>query len=142
MHEIKERILDKFSDSLWEQPNKVEFTFSLKIPALRSEVIPYAKEVISHYRDKVHTYECAGCVGILPAGIDKGVGLAEVKRTYRFKKEEVVVIGDGENDIPMFREAELSLIVGTRISYPDAMSFNTIGEVLDFLNKYIRNVRY
>jgi HAD superfamily hydrolase (TIGR01484 family) len=141
IYEIRKRILDKFPDSLWEQPNKVEFTFSSKIPALRSEVIPYAKEVISHYKDKIHTYGCTGSIDVLPAGIDKGVGLAEVKRMYGFKKGEVVAIGDGENDIPMFKEAGLSLIVGTQISYPDAMSFKTIAEVLDFLTNTQRSAQ-
>ena len=61
---------------------------------------------------------------------------------YGFKKEEVAAIGDGENDIPMFKEAGLPMIVGKQISYPDAMSFNTIGEALDFLTNAQRNVRY
>jgi HAD superfamily hydrolase (TIGR01484 family) len=138
--EIRKRIMHKFSDSIWEQPNKVEFTFSPKTSALRSEVITHAEEVISHYRDKIHTYGGSGSIDVLPVGIDKGVGLAEVKRMYGFKQDEVVAIGDGENDIPMFKEAGLSLIVGTQISHPNALSFNTIVEVLDFLTNTQRSV--
>jgi len=140
IYEIRKRILHKFPDSIWEQPNKVEFTFSAKNTELRSEMITYANEVITQYRDKIHMYGCSGSIDVLPAGIDKGFGLAEVKRMYGFKKDEVVAIGDGENDIPMFREAGLSLIVGTQVSHPNALSFNTIAEVLDFLTNTQRSV--
>lgn len=137
IYEIRERILNRFSDTLWEQSNKIEFTFSSKISILKSDVISYAKEVISHYADKVHAYVGSGCIDVLPAGIDKGTALAEVKRMYVFKKEEVAAIGDGENDIPMFEEAGLSLIVGLKISYPSALRFNVIGDALRFLNEHI-----
>lgn len=137
IYEIRKRILDKFSDTLWEQPNKVEFTFSSKMPTLQSEVVSYAKEVISHYADKVHAYVGAGCIDVLPTGIDKGVGLKEVKRMYGLKKEEVAAIGNGENDIPMFNEAGLPLIVGMKISFPGALRFSAIGDALGFLNEHI-----
>lgn len=136
IHEIREKILGKFSEFIEEQPNNVELTFS--ITTLQPEAVSYVKELINEYRDRVHAYEYAGCLDILPVGIDKGAGLAEAKRMYGFMKEDVVAIGDWENDIPMFKEAGLALIVGTQISYPNAMSFDTIDEVLDFLTKYLK----
>jgi len=133
IHEIRGKILAKFSDFTGEQSNNVELTFS--ITALQPEAVSYIKELLNKYHDMIHTYEYAGCLDVLPVGVDKGVGLAEAKRMYGFKKEDVVAIGDGENDIPMFKEAGLALIVGTKISYPTAVSFDTIEEVLDFLMK-------
>ncbi|MFH0897495.1 MAG: HAD-IIB family hydrolase [Candidatus Bathyarchaeota archaeon] len=133
IQKIREKILGKFSDFIEEQPNNVELTFS--ITALKPEAVSYVKGLINEYRDRVHAYEYAGCLDILPVGVDKGVGLAEAKRMYGFEKEAVVAIGDGQNDIPMFKEAGLALIVGKQISYPNAISFDTIEEVLDFLTK-------
>ena len=138
IREIREKILSKFSDFTREQPNKVEFTVFPKTVALLPEIISYARELNNQYGNRIHMYEYAGYLDILPASIDKGAGLAEIKRMYGFKKEEVAAIGDGENDIPMFKEAGLSLIVGTQISYPDAMSFHTIEEALDFLKKNMK----
>ena len=140
MYEIIDKVRNKFSDSLWEQPNKVEFSFFSKTPSLRSEVISYTKEVVSQYADRVHAYVGSGSIDVLPLEIDKGVGLAEVKRRYSFKKEEVAAVGNGENDIPMFKEAGLPLIVGKHVSYANAMRFNTIREVLDFLTTKERKV--
>jgi HAD superfamily hydrolase (TIGR01484 family) len=136
IHEIREKILGKLSDFIGEQPNNVELTFSIK--ELRPESVSYVKGLIDEYRGRVHVYEYAGCFDILPVGVDKGVGLAEVKRMYGFKEGDVVAIGDGENDIPMFKEAGSALIVGTQISYPNAISFDTIDEVLDFLTKCMK----
>jgi HAD superfamily hydrolase (TIGR01484 family) len=133
MYEIIYQVRNKYSDSLWEQPNRVEFTFFSKNPSLRSEVISYTKDVVSQYADKVHAYMGFGSIDVLPLKIDKGVGLAEVKRMYNLKKEDVVAVGNGENDIPMFKEVGLPLIVGNHVSYSHAMRFNTIREVLDFL---------
>ena len=136
INKIREKILDKYSELVEEQLNTVEFTFS--VTRLQPEAVFYIKSLINEYSERVHVYEYAGCFDILPMGIDKGVGLARVKRIYGFKKEDVVAIGDGENDIPMFREAGLALIIGSQISYPNAINFNTAEEVLDFLTKYMK----
>ncbi len=137
LYEIRKRLRSRFSDALWEQPNEVELTLSAKISALQSEVISYAEEIISHHAGKVHAYVSAGCIDILPFGISKGAGLAEVKKMYALKRGEVAAIGDGENDIPMFEEAGLPLIVGSKVSFPSALRFSAIGDALDFLSKYV-----
>ena len=42
---------------------------------------------------------------IAPKGIDKGHGLERLRREYQLSSERIVVIGDGRNDINMFRWA-------------------------------------
>jgi hypothetical protein len=54
----------------------------------------------------------------LPPGISKGSALIELMDRYEVPREEVLVIGDGENDISMFGAAGLSVAMGDA---PDAV---------------------
>ena len=42
---------------------------------------------------------------MLPAGVNKGVGVKQLRRILGIKKEEICVFGDYTNDLPMFAEA-------------------------------------
>jgi len=48
----------------------------------------------------------------LPPGVNKGSALAELMTRYEVSREDVLVIGDGENDISMFGVAGLSVAMG------------------------------
>jgi len=50
-----------------------------------------------------------GLLDITAADVDKGTGLAQLKRILGVKKEEVCVFGDYLNDLPMFAEAGLPI---------------------------------
>jgi hydroxymethylpyrimidine pyrophosphatase-like HAD family hydrolase len=45
----------------------------------------------------------------LPPGINKGSALAELMARYAVPREQVLAIGDGENDISMFAVAGMSV---------------------------------
>jgi len=47
----------------------------------------------------------AGLLDMLPAGVNKGVGVKQLRRILGLKKEEICVFGDYTNDLPMFAEA-------------------------------------
>lgn len=53
---------------------------------------------------------------IMPKGIDKGYSLRKICEFLNIPTEKSVVMGDGENDIPMFREAGLSVAMGNSMS--------------------------
>lgn len=48
----------------------------------------------------------------LPPGINKGSALADLMLRYEVAREEVLAIGDGENDISMFGVAGMSVAMG------------------------------
>lgn len=58
---------------------------------------------------------------IMPNGIDKGYSLEKICEFLNISTLESVVMGDGENDIPMFRKAGISVAMG-----------NSMGNVKDF----------
>jgi hydroxymethylpyrimidine pyrophosphatase-like HAD family hydrolase len=49
---------------------------------------------------------------VAAAGIDKGRGVSRLARIMGFKKEEICVFGDYDNDLSMFREAGLAIAMG------------------------------
>ncbi|GGM78720.1 phosphoglycolate phosphatase [Thermogymnomonas acidicola] len=50
---------------------------------------------------------------ILNPGQDKAFAFRKLMEMYSLEKDEILVIGDSENDMPMFREAVHSACVGT-----------------------------
>lgn len=53
-----------------------------------------------------------GVLEIVPPEVDKGIGLARAAALLGIPREEVVALGDGENDIPMLRWAGLGVAMG------------------------------
>jgi Cof subfamily protein (haloacid dehalogenase superfamily) len=49
---------------------------------------------------------------VTPAGTNKGTLLAELARRLGVPREEIVTIGDMENDVPMFRNSGFSIAMG------------------------------
>lgn len=49
---------------------------------------------------------------VMPQGVDKGTGLAELAAFYGIPLENVMVFGDYDNDLPMFRRAGYPVAMG------------------------------
>lgn len=80
-----------------------------RIPALRRrmEAVPGIQTLSSgpHY------------IEVLPTGMDKGLAVRKVCEAAGFTKEQVMAIGDSENDIGMFGAAGLRVAMGN--AYPE-----------------------
>lgn len=51
-------------------------------------------------------------IEIMPQGIDKGKGVRDLARYFRIPLEEVMAIGDQDNDLPMLQVAGFSVAMG------------------------------
>ena len=49
---------------------------------------------------------------VTPAGTDKGAGVIKLARRLSVPVDEIVTIGDMENDVPMFRNSGFSIAMG------------------------------
>lgn len=63
-------------------------------------------------------YACPGYSNVMPQGYDKGSGVLELCRQLGIGTDQVVVFGDANNDLPMFRVVENSVAVAN--ATPDA----------------------
>lgn len=81
---------------------------------------------------------------VKPAGINKGYGLREVAKELKMKASDFLVFGDGINDIPMFREAGISVAMGNASDEVKNQANFTCGidkedGVAQFIEKWITN---
>lgn len=54
---------------------------------------------------------CAADLEIMPPGIDKGTGLQQLAEALALKPEQVMVMGDGGNDVEQLRFAGLPVVM-------------------------------
>lgn len=54
---------------------------------------------------------------VLPKGIDKGTALKKIMDDNGWGRDEVAVFGDGENDVSMFEQTDLSFAMGNARDY-------------------------
>lgn len=65
------------------------------------------------YHDRFEIYRtCARLIEIMPKGASKGNGLRFLMNQQGWKPDEVLVFGDGENDVSMFDEVTTSFAMG------------------------------
>ncbi len=65
------------------------------------------------FGDRFELYRtCPRLIEIMPKGVCKGVGLEKLMNQQGWTKEEIVVFGDGENDLSMFPYSNYSVAMG------------------------------
>lgn len=129
---LRKRIDESREGSLWYQPNEVALT-----------PFPYEEDCFDsiqsvldmHPEDltELAVYRQVDCFDILPKVISKAEGVAYLASLLDLTAKDVIVVGDGVNDIPMFRYADLSLGVGKAVAEVATICFDTIGEALDYI---------
>lgn len=135
---IESEVVGRFGDLIRLQPNQVELTILPKVKKALPELISCVREILKPFSEKVAVFEHEDAIDVLPSGINKGKALAKINKLYGVKRENVVVVGDSNNDIPMSREAMFFLIVGNKIDLCEgAKRFPTIKEALDFVEDLV-----
>lgn len=109
---LKER-LDEILPDLWYQPNLTELTPFPKSEA-DLDLIAECIEKNSAYIKDVNAYRFSDCFDIVPNGLSKSVGLEYLCKLLGVSRSEIVAVGDGVNDYPMFEYAGYS--VGVRVA--------------------------
>ena len=106
-----EKTPGKLSDYLWE--NKV-CPPKLLMMAEPERVPEILEEMRGKFGDKflINTSK-PYIIEIIPQGISKGKAVERLAKSYGIKREEVICIGDSENDLTMIEYAGLGVVVGT-----------------------------
>ena len=124
--------LEELLPDVWFQPNNVVVT-----PFPRKEE---DFEVIRNYLDQhedllegVEIFRHVDCFDLVPTGMTKYDGLSKLTELTGIAPEEMVAIGNGVNDIPMFNYAGLALGIGLYGQPEVDKNFDSITEVLQYL---------
>ena len=129
---LKKRIDQAWKGRLWYQPNEVALT-----PFPYEEACFDCIQAIldRHPEDltELAVYHHGDCFDILPKTISKAGGVEYLATLLGLTCKDVAAVGDGVNDVPMFRYADLSLGVGNDVRKFASMCFPTVGEALTYL---------
>jgi len=100
--------LDDLLNDLPAVPHK--FIVTLNHPQDRQRVVAEMCAVFDGRINVIpsHSYLVEG----LPAGVDKGCGLAWLANYYHIPADQVLAVGDNDNDVPMLQWAGLGIAVG------------------------------
>jgi HAD superfamily hydrolase (TIGR01484 family) len=129
---LKDRIDSEWKDPIWYQPNEVAVT---PFP-YDDACFEYIQSILDLYPEdltELAVYRHSDCFDILPKSINKAEGIAYFVSTFGLTPKDVVTVGDGVNDLPMFEYADLSIGIGHGVTGKATLSFETIGEALDYL---------
>ena len=140
---------ERFPGKIWYQPNLIGIS---PFPA-DEETFEALYELINQnpdYMDELIVYRHWDCFDLIPQNINKKNGLRYLSETIGIKASDMIAIGDGVNDIPMFEYADIAIGVmekmdgkcaGTKAVGKNPIeayvnySFATIGKVLDFVTE-------
>jgi len=95
---------------------------------------------------RIGNFEVASSLGdnfeVMNKGITKGSAVKVLAGLYGFKREEVICVGDGENDLSMIEYAGLGVAMGNALDYVKGRadyitSSNNEDGVADLLEKFI-----
>lgn len=129
---IKNEIDAKLPD-IWYQPNMVGVSPFPKCDDEFEIITELLKENADKLQD-IQIYRHPDCFDIIPSGIDKRAGVHFLAQKLNLMRDEVVAVGDSENDYPMFSYAGLSIGVNVKDESKVNKNFGTITEVLDYLD--------
>lgn len=129
--EIKRRIPD-----VWYQPNMVELTPFLHRETDFAIMENCLEEMKEHIRD-VSIYRFSDCYDFVPNGITKRSGMENLGKLLEITAEEMVAAGDGENDLPMFEYAGISIGVGEKVRDCVDKCFKNTTDMLKYLLEFV-----
>lgn len=132
--ELREKITEALP-AIWYQPNLVGLT---PFP-VGEEEFRIVQEILSGYepeRRGLAVYRHVDSFDIVPGEIDKKRGMELLGRVLSVTPDEVIAVGNAENDYPMFEYAGLA--VGVHVPDRARVDFNfpTPEAALDFLLTY------
>ena len=95
----------------------------LSSPEHMKKVYERLKERYGEKYEIVRT--CPRLIEIAPKGITKGKTLIRCMKSENISPEEVIVFGDGENDVDMFSKVKYSIAMGNAEEYVKAHAYMT-----------------
>lgn len=132
LQKIRIKIQDTCKENVWFQPNQVELT---PFPR-REEIFDVIQDILDQEKDNmddIFIYRHVDCFDLVPSMVNKKNGLKLMTKYINMNAEELIAVGDGINDVPMFEYADTSIKIGESLKYQTDYSFTTIAEALDYL---------
>ncbi len=109
LEKVKKAIINEFGEKIWIQPNEIAFSLFGKDVEIQ-RVYDFCDGLFKEQQIKhLKSFKTGGALDVVPLNMDKGVALKLIQEELNIHLEDTAVIGDGNNDIPMFLRAKLRL---------------------------------
>jgi HAD superfamily hydrolase (TIGR01484 family) len=138
--ELKEKILEKFSgrNDIWFQPNLVAFTVFFDNEDDKRAI----KEVLTEYNKifeekSVRIFDNYDSFDIVPSGLDKGKAVKFLASKLGIEKNDIIAVGNGENDIYMYENAGMSIGINQDYNSKTHHVAKSIQEAFDIIETVI-----
>lgn len=129
--EIKKNLEEKFPH-MWFQPNKIGVT-TFPTSLEEFEEIQEMLDVWREGKEGIQVFRHVDSFDIVPAGIDKAVGIGFVLKQLGITTEEMIAIGDGVNDYCMFEMAGFAIGVNVKEAFRVNKNLNSTQEMLEYV---------
>ncbi len=131
LRQIEEDIGDMIPD-IWFQPNSVGVT-----PFPRNEEeFRKIEDYVEDHEDLmkgIETFRHSDSIDFVPSGLTKYDGLQKLTQMTGIMADEMIAVGDGVNDTPMFSYAGLSLGIGLSDQELVDKNFASVTESLEYI---------
>lgn len=134
---IRRNIFEELGDAVWFQPNAVCVTAFPKRPETMPKLRALVEKLFlqNELEDMLVFYQHVDSIDIAPKQVNKGNAMKVLLNKEGWKKEEVIAIGDGENDVPMFENAGFTVGVRFKGAYPVDTNVDSIIEAMKVIEK-------
>ena len=136
--EIKSLLEKEFGHLIWFQPNNINVTCFFKNDETKYMIKDFLDNVfkLEKYNNNLEIYEHIDCYDIVIKGITKGSAIKTICSYDNISLNEVMTVGDSNNDFSMFDISEISIGINLYENYDVTYKFNKIDDALIFiLNK-------
>lgn len=133
------KILEERFPHIWFQPNKIGVT-PFPTTGEEFEEIAALLEKYKHEMKDVAVFRHVDSFDIVPAQIDKAVGISYLLNIMNISSKEIIAVGDGVNDYGMFELAGFSIGVNVKEEERVDRNCKSTLEMLQFTLEYIKSI--
>ena len=138
--DVRKKLTDEYGERIWFQPNEVSVTI---FPKDMGEIGMMKETVEALFRsqavsDALVFYTHADSIDIAPKLVNKGEAVKALLKEEGWTADEMIAVGDGENDIPTFELAGTSVGVDFKGDFEVDRNAGDIHEALDYVRDVVK----
>ncbi|HHT25507.1 MAG TPA: HAD family phosphatase [Clostridiaceae bacterium] len=119
--DLKRRLVAKFGDKIWLQPNEIEVTPFFDDEQTRIEIEQFIEEIKDELaQSDIKIYPHSDCFDFLPSNIDKGKAITNLIKWLEIDPRRTIAVGDTWNDQALFEACHYAIA----INFPEADKAN------------------
>ncbi|MGB4609109.1 MAG: HAD family hydrolase [Saccharofermentanales bacterium] len=120
--DLKKKLIAKFGDKIWLQPNELEVTPFFADVRTRVEIEQFIEEIKDELEQaEITVFPHSDCFDFLPSGIDKGKAVTDLIKWLEINPLRTIAVGDTWNDQPLFEACHHAIA----INFPEAIKSNS-----------------